>query len=102
MRGSFEHNYIGATFEPGLEYTYTFGLGFAINEKVTLSSQLFGEYQSRLQINGQGLEGSSQEPISLQLAATIARPSNRLVEPFVQFGMTQDAVAVNFGITYTY
>jgi hypothetical protein len=102
MRGSFEHDYVGATFEPGLEYTYTFGLGFAINEKVTLSSQLFGEYQSRLQINGQGLEGSSQEPISLQLAATIARPCDRLVEPFVQFGMTEDAVAVNFGITYTY
>jgi hypothetical protein len=102
IRGSFEHEYIGANFEPGLEYTYTFGFGFAINEKVTISSQLFGEYQSRLQVNGQGLEGSSQEPISLQLAATIARPCDRLVEPFVQFGLTDDAVAANIGITWTY
>ena len=102
MRGSFEHEYIGAKFEPGLEYTYTFGLGFAINEKVTLSAQMFGEYQSRLQVNGQGIEGSSQEPISLQLAATIARPCDRFLEPFVAFGMTEDAAAVNFGITYTY
>jgi hypothetical protein len=102
IRGSFEHEYIGANFEPGLEYTYTFGLGFAINEKVTLSSQLFGEYQSRLQVNGVGLEGSSQEPIALQLAATIARPCDRLVEPFISFGLTEDAVAANFGITWTY
>jgi Putative MetA-pathway of phenol degradation len=102
IRGSFAHDYIGATFEPGMEYNYTFGLGFAINEKVTLSSQLFGEYQSRLQVNGQGLDGTSQEPISLQLAATIARPCDRLVEPFVQFGLTEDAVAVNIGITWTY
>jgi len=62
---------------------------------------MFGEYQSRLQVNGQGIEGSSQEPISLQLAATIARPCDRH-RPFVAFGMTEDAAAVNFGITYTY
>ena len=102
IRGSFEHEYIGVNFEPGLEYNYTFGLGFAINEKVTLSTQLFGEYQSRLQANGQGLEGSTQEPISLQFAATIARPCERYVEPFIGFGLTEDAVAANFGITWTY
>lgn len=102
IRGSFEHEYLGVDFEPGLEYNYTFGLGFAINEKVTLSTQLFGEYQSRLQANGQGLEGSTQEPISLQFAATIARPCERYVEPFIGFGLTEDAVAANFGITWTY
>ena len=49
---------------------YTFGLGFAINEKVTLSAQMFGEYQSRLQVNGTGIEGSSQEVIRIRKAAT--------------------------------
>jgi hypothetical protein len=102
IRGSFEHEYLGVNFEPGLEYNYTFGLGFAINEKVTLSAQLFGEYQSRLEANGQGIQGSTQEPISLQLAATIARPCDRFIEPFIQFGLTEDAVAANFGITWTY
>jgi hypothetical protein len=102
IRGSFEHDYVGVTLEPGLEYNYTFGLGFAINEKVTLSTQLFGEYQSRLQVNGRGIEGTSQEPISLQFAATIARPCERYVEPFIQFGLTEDAAAANIGITWTY
>jgi hypothetical protein len=102
IRGSFEHEYLGIDFEPGMEYNYTFGLGFAINEKVTFSTQLFGEYQTRLKANGQGIEGSAQEPISLQIAATIARPCDRFIEPFVQFGLTEDAVAANIGITWTY
>jgi hypothetical protein len=102
IRGSFAHDYIGATFEPGLEFDYTFGMGFAINEKVTFSTQLFGEYQSNLEVNGQPIHGSAQEPISLQLAATIARPCERYLEPFIQFGMTQDAPSVDLGITWTF
>jgi hypothetical protein len=102
IRGSFAHDYIGATFEPGMEFNYTFGMGFAINEKVTFSTQLFGEYQTELKVNGQPVDGTSQEPISLQFAATIARPCEHYVEPFVQFGVTQDAPSVNFGVTWTY
>ena len=102
IRGSFAHDYIGSTFQPGMEYNYTFGMGFAINEKVTFSSQLFGEFQSELKANGQQIDGSSQEPIALQLAATIARPCEHYVEPYVQFGVTRDAPSVNLGITWTY
>jgi len=102
IRGSFAHDYVGAEFQPGMEYNYTFGMGWAINEKVTFASQLFGAFQSELRANGQPIDGSSQEPIALQLSATIARPCDHYVQPYVQFGITRDAPSVNMGITWTF
>jgi len=40
--------------------------------------------------------------MSLRIAATFAKPKNRLMEPFVLFGLTNDAVESNFGITWTF
>lgn len=101
-RYQFEHEYFGINFEPGLEANYTLGTGFAVNERVTLSAQFFGAYIDDLKANGERLEGTNQEPLNLRLAATLAKPCNRLVEPFVTFGLTDDAISANFGITWTY
>jgi hypothetical protein len=101
-RYQFARRFIGVEFEPGMEYNYTLGTGFAVNERVTLSAQFFGAYIEDLKANGDRLEGTNQEPMNLRLAATLAKPCNRLVEPFVTFGLTDDAIAANFGITWTY
>ena len=101
-RGQFGRHYAGLDIQPGMEYNYTLGLGFAVNEKVTLSTQFFGAYVDDLDVDGERVEGSKQEPISLRMAATFSKPCKRLVEPFVAFGLTDDAVDTNFGITWTF
>jgi len=101
-RYQFAREYIGIEFDPGTEYNYTLGTGFAVNERVTLSAQFFGSYIEELKANGERVEGTIQEPMNLRLAATLAKPCNRIVEPFVTFGLTDDAISANFGITWTY
>ncbi|MEX2091721.1 MAG: hypothetical protein WD971_03540 [Pirellulales bacterium] len=101
-RYQFAHEYIGIDFQPGTEYNYTLGTGFAVNERVTFSAQFFGSYIEELKANGERVEGTIQEPMNLRLAATLAKPCNRIVEPFVAFGLTDDAISANFGITWTY
>jgi hypothetical protein len=101
-RYQFSHRYIGIEFEPGPEYNYTFGYGFAVNERVTLSTQFFGAYVEEFKANGNRIEGTNQEPMNVQLAATFIDRCERIVEPFVTFGLTDDAVAANVGITWTY
>lgn len=101
-RYQFAREYFNIEFEPGMEYNYTLGTGFAVNERVTLSAQFFGAYVEELKANGDRLEGTNQEPMNLRLAATLAKPCNRLVEPFVTFGLTDDSISSNFGITWTY
>ena len=101
-RYQFAHEYVGIDFEPGMEYNYTLGTGFAVNERVTLSAQFFGAYINELKADGVRLVGTNQEPMNLRFAATLAKPCNRIVEPFITFGLTPDAVNANFGITWTY
>jgi hypothetical protein len=101
-RYQFEHEYFGVEFQPGMEYNYTLGAGFAVNERCTLSTQFFGAFIEELKANGERVEGTIQEPLNLRVAATLAKPCNRLVEPFCTFGLTDDAISSNVGITWTY
>lgn len=101
-RHYFEHEYLGLDIDPGSEYNYTLGVGFSVNERVTLSTQFFGAYIDDFEVNGERVEDSNREPMTLRVAATFARPCDRIVEPFVAFGLTDDAVSANFGITWTY
>ena len=101
-RFQFAHEYVGINFQPGVEYNYTLGTGFAVNERVTLSAQFFGAYINELKADGTRLVGTNQEPMNLRFAATLAKPCNRIVEPFVMFGLTDDSISTNFGITWTY
>ena len=101
-RYQFEREYFGIEFQPGTEFNYTLGTGFAVNERVTLSTQFFGSYIEELKANGERVEGTIQEPMNLRLAATLAKPCNRIVEPFITFGLTDDSISSNFGITWTY
>jgi hypothetical protein len=98
----FSRDFLGLEIEPGAQYNYTFGVGFAVNERITLSTRFFGAYVEELKVNGERRLGTNAEPMTLRMSATISRPCDRLVEPFVEFGLTDDAPSAFFGITWTY
>jgi hypothetical protein len=102
VEGFFPHEYIGREFKRGMEYSYLFGIGFAVNERITLSSRFRGAYIDDLEVDGERILGSNQEPMTLRFAATISKPCKRLVEPFVEFGLTESAVNSYFGISWTF
>ena len=86
---------------PGGEYSYQLGVGFAVTSRITLSTALLGSYVVEDRINGDRIELGNLEPIGMRFAATIARPCN-IVEPHAYIGMTDDAPDAFFGITWTY
>jgi hypothetical protein len=99
-RHLFERQFGGALFQPGEQLSYQFGVGFAANDRVTLSATFFGFFISNTLIDRTSFEGTNVEPMSLRFAATIAR-NERIIEPFAQIGMTDFAPAASFGITIT-
>ncbi|MDH3717644.1 MAG: hypothetical protein OES79_05930, partial [Planctomycetota bacterium] len=101
-RQSIERNFFGVTFAPGQEYNYNFGMGFAVNDRVTLSGAFVGAYVTEIHANGRRIQGTIQEPLSMRFSATIARKKKKLLEPFVEIGMTDDAAAGTFGLIQTY
>jgi len=98
----FSREFLGLEIEPGAQYNYLFGVGFAVNERITLSTRFFGAYVEEIKVDGERRFGTNSEPMTLRLSATISQPCDRLVEPFVEFGLTDDAISSFLGITWTY
>lgn len=98
----FSRHFEGLEIEPGTTWNYSFGVGFAVNDRVTLSTRFRGAYVEELRVDRERVLGTNFEPMSLRMAATISKSEKRLVEPFVEFGLTDGAVSNFFGITWTY
>lgn len=86
--------------DPGEEFNYQLGTGFAVNPWITLSGSVLGAYLTDLEINGHEIDGSDRDPIRLRLSLTAAKGCC-IIEPFAEVGMTEDA-ASRVGVVFTY
>jgi hypothetical protein len=99
-RHLFEREFNNVLTAPGEQINYMFGVGFAINDRVTVSGTFQGYYITDTYLNNQDVYGTNVEPMTMRFAATIVR-NCRIVEPFVQFGLTDSAPRVNAGLVVT-
>jgi hypothetical protein len=88
--------------KPGDQYIYQLGTGFAINERITLSTIFFGSFITEAQLNDQVVPGTILEPMYVRFATTVTRTNHRIIEPFVEIGLTDDAANARAGITWTF
>jgi hypothetical protein len=85
--------------DPPDQFSYLFGTGFSLTDRVSVSTRVSGIAGGRTQVNGRAIPGTSLDAISLQFAVT-ARLSRRLyVEPFVSAGLTEDATDAVVGVS---
>lgn len=91
----------GVDVDPGERFLYQLGVGFAVNRHVTLSTAFLGSYWVEDRFDGVRVPGGVREPLRLRFAATIGK-SCRIVEPFAEIGMTEDAPSSRIGITWTF
>lgn len=99
-RYQFEAEFDGNDVQYGQQFSYNLGVGFAVNDRVTLSTTFQGLFQSETEVNGLGVPGSIYEPLSLRFAVTSYR-CGRIIEPYAIIGMTNDAADAIVGITWT-
>ena len=99
-RFNFEDTFNGEKIDIGDQIQYTLGIGFGVNDKVTLSSALIGSYITDFKVNRVTVPGSSADIISLRLASTFSN-CRGITEPFVNFGLTDLSPAASFGIVWT-
>ncbi len=96
----FENSIDGVNVNPGEEFDYLFGVGFAANSWITISGTVLGSTITRYGVNGVSIPGSDQDPIRFRIAVTVVKDS-RICEPFAEIAMTPDAPS-RVGITFTY
>lgn len=106
--GTFEAGLGRVRVEPGDQAFYRFGVGFAVNPKVTFSGAFRGAYVGDNYVDKMRIAGSGREPMQLRLATTIVRDKKsrrntvKTVEPFVESGLTAGAVDAVLGVSCTY
>jgi hypothetical protein len=93
---------VGVDAKPGDQYLYQMGVGFALNERITLSTTFMGYYITEAYLADHRVPGTIMEPMYVRCAATIMRPNKHIVEPFVEFGITDDAPDARVGMTWTF
>ena len=105
---NFEANFSGVgRLNPGNGGFYRLGVGYAVNSNVSLSTAFTGAFLGNAEINDARLGGTSREPLSLRIAATVVNKQKtarkaRTIEPFVNLGLNEDATDTILGVSWTY
>lgn len=110
--GGYQHNFEARFAEfgrlnPGNGAFYRLGVGYAVNSSVSLSTAFTGAFLENSELDDRRLGGTSREPLSLRIAATVVTKKKsarkaRTVEPFVNLGLNDDATDTILGVTWTY
>lgn len=88
--------------DPGDQIPYSIGMGFSLNDKVSISTVLAGAAVRRTEDNGKEIPGSAREVASLQFITTAPLGKNLYLEPFVGVGLTEEASDFFVGISVLY
>ncbi len=86
----------------GDQVSYSLGAGYSMNDRVSFTTSLSGGIAGRIDRNGQDIPGSSLDMHSLQFSTTIQLSKWLFVEPFVGFGLTDDASDLVAGLRIPY
>jgi hypothetical protein len=84
--------------DPGDQIPYSIGMGFSLNDRVSLSMAMAGAATRRTEVNGNEIGGSGLDVNSLQFTTTVQLAKRVYVEPFVGFGLTDEAPDFLVGI----
>ena len=99
-RHEFGDDFFGVSVQPGETATYSFGMGMAVNDDISLSAQVLGSVQTTTSVNGVTVPDSNNEPVLLQLALIRRTSLHSRVQPFVAFGLNADAADFTLGINF--
>ena len=85
-------------FDAGNQILYSLGMGFSLNDRVSFSMAMAGAAIRRTEINGNEISGSGLDINSLQFTTTVQLAKRMYLEPFVGFGLTDEASDFLVGI----
>ncbi|MGH8615575.1 MAG: transporter [Gammaproteobacteria bacterium] len=84
--------------DPGDQIPYSIGMGFSLNDRVSLSMAMGGAAIRRTEVKGGEISGSGRDINSLQFSTTVQLAKRLYLEPVVGFGLTDDAADFMVGI----
>jgi hypothetical protein len=86
--------------ERGGALTYYLGIGFALSDDFSLSTQLNGYFQDETKIDSVPVPDSDIEPVSLRFSLVRRLTRKSRIQPFVEYGLNRDASDFLFGFRF--
>jgi hypothetical protein len=102
VQAGYTETFDDGDIDPGDQFPYAFGMGFSLNDRISLRGAVVGAYVDEIEIDGNSINDSDLEITGLQFAATGQLSKNLFIEPFVGFGLTEDATDFSVGLTVLY
>ncbi len=90
----------GLRIERGDLFNFYCGLGLAVSDDVSLSTQVSGFLQDKTSVNDIVIPNSDIEPLSVRLGFVRRLTSKSRLQPYVEFGLTRDAPDAMLGLRY--
>ena len=91
--------YNGTEYSSGDRINYYAGMGFTVNDRLSLSTKVFGSHEFEYKINGESINGSSKDPFSIGFGVSYRIGNNLIVYPNVSIGANDDAPDFDAGFT---
>lgn len=85
--------------QPGNHFKYGFGLGFAVNPRISIGSSFTGRMISRTSLNGNKVNGSSDELYKFNFSTTYKLSTGHFLTPSTRFGLTNEQF--EFSVAYS-
>ncbi len=98
----FDRTWNGSKIDPGEIIVYNFGTGFSVNDQMTFVGVFEGAFQHQTKSDGIAISDSMSEPFSLRFSMVYSKNANYIFEPFVRFGLNDDAPQADFGVVITW
>jgi hypothetical protein len=89
-----------ARLERGGALTYSLGLGIAVSDDFSVSSQVSGYFQDETRVNGVPIPNSDIEPVSLRFSVVRRTSLQSRIQPYVDFGLNRDAADFVTGVRF--
>lgn len=87
----FKKEISGYDVQPGNVFKTYLGLGFALNEKLSLGTRLSYAYAANLNAEGEEIYGSDADPLDISFSASYRLSDNWVASPQVTFGLNDAA-----------
>ena len=81
----------GYHVQPGWVLKSYAGVGFALNEKLSLGTRFSYAYGANMKANHETIYGSDSDPIDLSLGASVRVSNDWVISPGITFGLNDDA-----------
>jgi len=98
---AFERTIDGYNVRPGWGASGYLGVGFGLNDRLSLGARIVRAYYSEMEADGAKVEGSEMEPMILSLSASYRAWENWVMTPYITFGLNDDAPSSILGIRTT-